>query len=143
MSTITAANSVVLISVTGLFDVPQQLQGFSADDVTDTDSLAPAETMMGVDGRLSGGWVPVPIVQSITLQADSFSNQLFERWYMAQQAQRESYIANGSIFLPATGRKYTMTRGFLTGVMVTPQVKKVLQPRKYSVTWESITAAGF
>lgn len=143
MSTITAANSIVMISVEGLFNVPQQLQGFSADDVTDTDSLQPTETMMGVDGRLSGGWVPVPIVQSITLQADSLSNLVFERWYMAQQSLRESYIANGSILLPATGRKYTMTRGFLTVVTVTPQVKKVLQPRKYSVTWESITAAGF
>ena len=65
--TITAANSVLLLSVASLFDVPQRIQGFSADNITNTDNLNNAETLMGVDGRLSAGWVAVAIPQTITL----------------------------------------------------------------------------
>ena len=50
--TLTAANSVILLTIPSLFPVAQQLQGFSAEDVFDTDQLDTAETMMGVDGKL-------------------------------------------------------------------------------------------
>lgn len=140
--TLTAANSVLLLTVAGLFDTPTPLQGFEVDDIYDIDNVAPAETKMGVDGKLSGGWVPVPIVQSITLQADSDSNSIIEDWYNAQQTAREIYVASGSIYLPAVQREYVMTRGFLTGYMPVPAGKKVLQARKFSITWESVTSGG-
>lgn len=140
--TLTAANSVLLLTVAGLFDVPQQLQGFATDDITDLDAVAPAETISGVDGKLSGGWVYVPIVQNIMLQADSDSVRLFEDWYNAGQVARETYIAAGSIFLPAVKRGFVMTKGFLTSYTPLPAVKKVLQPRKFTITWESVTSAA-
>jgi hypothetical protein len=141
--TLTAANSVLLLGIVGLFDVPQQLQGFGTEDIFDTDAIEPAETMMGVDGRLSGGFVPKPIVQNITLQADSASNLIFETWYQAQQTVREIYYATGAISLPSLNRKYVMVRGILTSTTVTPTAKKVMQPRKYGITWERVTGAPF
>jgi len=137
--TLTAANSILMLSIDGLFAVPQQLQGFAADDIFDTDSVAPAETSMGVDGKLSGGWVPQEIKQNITLQADSRSVDLFEAWYAAQQTARELYYATGSIYMPAVERKYSMVRGILSGAMVTPNAKKILQPRKFTITWQSVS----
>lgn len=139
--TITAANAILLLSIEGVYATPRQLQGFAADDVFDTDALTTAETLMGVDGLLSGGWVPNPIVQNITLQADSDSVTIFENWYAMQQADRETHIANGSITLIAVNRKYNLRRGFLTNWMVTPPAKRVLQPRRATITWQSITAA--
>lgn len=141
--TITSANSILLLSIEGLYDVPQQLQGFAADDVFDTEALETAETMMGVDGHLSGGWVPIPIKWNISLQADSPSNDLFENWYQAQQTARESYTATGQIQLPATRRKYALIHGFLTSFPPTPSAKKVLQPRRFQITWERLTAAPY
>lgn len=139
--TITSANAVLLLSIEGLYDVPQQLQGFAADDIFDTESLEPVETMMGVDGKLSGGWVPREVKQNISIQADSPSILVFENWYAAQQTARETYIANGQVHLSSVGRKYTMTRGFLSSVPPTPAAKKVLQPRRFTITWERVTSA--
>jgi hypothetical protein len=141
--TLTAANSVIMLSVAGLFSTPQQIQGFAADDIFDTDQIDSAETAMGVDGKLSAGWVPAPIKQSFTIQADSDSMSFFETWYAAQQAVRELYIASGSIYLPAVQRKYAMRRGFLTNHSATPNAKKILQPRKFMVTWEALTSGPF
>ena len=141
--TLTAANSVIMLTVAGLFDVPQRLSGFAADDVVDTDQVDSAETMMGVDGRLSAGWIPAPIKQTFSLQADSDSLTFFEGWYVAQQGIRELYIASGTIYLPATQRKYTLRRGFLTNHGIMPTIKKVLQPRKFGITWEGLSSAGF
>lgn len=139
--TITAANAVILIQIPGLYPVPQQLQGFAADDVFDTESLQPTETMMGVDGHLSVGFVFNEVKQNFALQADSDSIALFENWFGAMQTAREAYVATGQVQLRAVERKYAMARGALTGYSPTPGAKKVLQPRRFQITWESITAA--
>lgn len=140
--TITAANSILLLSVASVFPTPVQLQGFAADDVFDTENVQTVETMMGVDGRLSAGFTPAPVVQNFTLQADSPSNDIIEAWFLAMQTVREAFPATGSIRLPATRRAYTLRRGFLTGYTPTPAGKKVLQPRRFTITWESVTAAN-
>ena len=140
--TITAANSVLLLSVQGLFPVPQRIQGFSADNITSTDSLATKETLMGVDGRLSAGWIAVSVPQTITLQADSPSNDFFDAVLQAEETAREAFVLTGALVLPAIGRKFAMTRGFLTGIMKYPSVGRTLAPRAYTITWERVTPAN-
>jgi hypothetical protein len=139
--TLTSANSIITLAIAGLYDAPRQLQGFSADAVFDTDQVTSAETMMGVDGKLSAGWVPAVVVTNITLQADSASNDLFDRWYQAQQTIRELYVASGAIVLPSLGKKLAYTRGFLTSFPPTPSMARVAQPRRYTITWESVSIA--
>lgn len=139
--TITAANVILTLSVRGLYDAPRRLQGFSADDVTDLDVNTNAETQMGVDGRLSAGFVFNAVMQNITLQADSESIDFFENWRQAEAQRREKYIADGAILIRATGKRYTMTRGFLSGATIMPAVRRVLQPRRFTITWESVTSA--
>lgn len=138
--TLTGANSVLLLGVTGLIDVPQQIQGFATDDVYDVDAIDSAETVPGVDGKLSAGWVYTPIRQGYTLQADSDSIEFFETLYSAEQQVREIYRLFGSIYLPSVQRNYTMTRGVLTNYNPVPTAKKLLQPRKFFIVWEAITA---
>lgn len=141
MASITSANSVLLLAISGLYTTPQQIQGFTADDISDFASISPAEVSMGLDGRLSAGYVPVAIVQSITLQADSPSIMLFEAWFAAQQAARDVYFANGIVQYPAVSRSYVMTAGVLTGYAPLSDAKKMLQPRKFSITWQTIVGA--
>ena len=136
--TLTAANAVLTLGVINLFPTPRVIKGFSADDVTDVESLTNGETMMGVDGRLSAGFVFNPVPQSITLQADSQSNDFFDQWQQAERQAREKYEAFGSIFLLATSTRYTLTRGFLTQVSIMPAIRKTLQPRKFMLTWEKV-----
>ena len=141
MASITSANSIYHLSIKNLYAVPQQLQGFAADDIFDTEGIEAAEMMMGVDGRLSAGFVYVPIKQSISLQADSPSATLFEVWYAKQQAIRELYRASATIILPAVGMVYVCSNGVLTHYSPIPDAKKVLQPRKFGIAWESVVGA--
>lgn len=138
---ITSANAIIMIGVTGLYPAPQQLQGFAADDVFDSESVTPTEILMGVDGKLSAGLVNVPIPQNFSLQADSDSNTLFETWYAAMKAAQDMYYAFGVVHFPSLNRSYAMTKGVLSGFAPTSDAKKVMQPRKYKITWESIIAA--
>ena len=137
MATITGANSTFTLAIAGLFPTPVQLKGYAADDAFATEALASAETMMGVDGILSGGFVYVEVKQTITLQADSPSTAMFDQWYAAQQQQQDVFVASGLITLPSTKLKYVMTTGFLTSYPPLPDVKKLLQPRRFGITWQS------
>lgn len=142
MASITSATATYLISIPLLFPVPQQLQGFTADSIFDTTSIKSAETLMGVDGRLSGGFVFVPIEQNIDLQADSESNAFFDLWWQTQQLVKDVYIANAVVMLKSINSKWVLTKGFLTGFHPIPDAKKTLMPRKYQITWESVSMAA-
>jgi hypothetical protein len=139
MATLTSANAVVLISVASLFPTPQQLQGFAADDVTDIDPLDNAELVMGVDGILSAGFVFITIKQAITLQADSASNFIFDSWYQTQQQARDLFPATGLIILPGLQTKWTLSNGFLSSYKPMGDVKRYVQPRKFEITWQTIS----
>lgn len=138
MATLTAANSVITLLITGILPVPQQLQGFATDDIFSTEAVESAEVLMGVDGKLSAGWVPTIKKQTYTLQADSPSNAIFDAWASAQEAAREIFAAQGSVSLPGLGTAYVMTTGYLTSYVPVPEAKKILQPRKFTVSWQAI-----
>lgn len=135
--TLTAANSVILLSIPGVYNVAQQLQGFATDDVFNADNVDIAEAPMGVDGRLSAGFVHTAQKQDYTIQADSDSILLFEDWYMFMSQANEIFRCQGSTYLPSTQRKYTMANGVLTSYSPMPSAKKIMQPRKFTITWES------
>lgn len=141
MGAVTAADAVLTISIPLLFPTPQQIQGFATDEAFDLPQLKSAEVMMGVDGVLSAGFVFVPIPQSIALQADSESNNLFDVWWAQMQASKATYQASAQMILPAIGKKYTLRQGTLTGYKPMPGVKKLLQPRQYEITYAGFAAS--
>lgn len=141
--TLTAANSVFALSIASLYPTPQILQGYAADDAFSASDIAPAEIVMGVDGKMSAGYTPVPVPMDIVLQADSDSIQLFDDWFNAMQSAKDVYFASGFVTLQGTGEKYTLTRGILTSYKPMADAKKILQPRKFTVTWESALKAPF
>lgn len=138
---ITSANSVFMLGIIPIFPVPQRLQGFSADDIFSTDAIEPAEVSMGVDGKLSSGFVFVAIKQSVTLQADSDSNTIFDLWYAAQQVAKDTFNAVGIVSLPSIGTTWALTNGTLTSFAPIPDGGKILKPRKFQITWESVSPA--
>lgn len=138
MGSITSANAVLMLAVTNLFPAPQQLQGFSADDIFDTDPVAITQAVMGVDGVQSAGLVYNPILQNIVLQADSQSNKMFSDWVQAMKIAQDVYWAQATVLLTSIGRKFTMSNGTLTMYPPTPRVAKILQPQRYTISWESV-----
>lgn len=141
MGSITGANAVVMLSIFGIFPIPQQIQGFAADDVFDTDAINSAEVVMGVDGKLSAGFVYVPVVQNYSVQADSPSTVIFDTWWAVQQQARETFRATGIITLTAINKKWTLTNGVMTTFKPIPDTKKLLQPQRFAITWESMFPA--
>lgn len=138
---ITSANAILYLGVSGLFPTPQKIQGFAADDIFDTEALEVGDTMMGVDGYLSGGFVYNAVVQGFSIMADSPSADFFDNWVAAERLINDKYTAFGTIFLQGTGKKYAMTKGFLVTAPVLPDAKKLLQPRKFTIRWERVLPA--
>ena len=117
MATITSANSVLSLAINKYFPVPQVIQGFAVDDAFESESVQQSETLMGVDGILSGGKVFVPYKMTIHLQADSPSVFLFDAWRNAQDADADVYAASGSIVLSST-------RGIVSPILI--RILKIL-----------------
>lgn len=139
--TLTSANAVFLLGINGLFATPVQLQGFAAEDIFDAEGVDTAETVMGVDGKLSAGWVPSIKKIGISIQADSDTIDFFEQWYAAQVAVRETYFGFGSIYLRATQKKYNLVRVVLRNYKPLPDAKKILQSRKFMLDCQDIVAS--
>lgn len=131
---ISAANIGLSLAVASLFPTPQPIQGFAADNVHDFDEMENVETLMGVDGFLSGGWVWKAQRMRITLQADSVSNPFFDQWNQQMQGTGQVYVANGVLRIPSIALKIIMTTGYLTQWKL-PGAKKLVEPRNYGITW--------
>ena len=140
---ITAADAILTLTVASLYTSPVQIQGFATDEAFEFGDVDLVETMLGVDGVLSAGWVPVTYTQSITLQADSDSNEIFDQWHLFQAQLQTPLVASGTVILPSTGKTYDLTNGFLKGYSPAPPAKKVLQPRKYSILWNKVTPSAY
>ncbi len=141
MSTLTSANSILMIGVAGLYTTPQRLQGFADGDAYAIDAVDVSESLMGVDGIMSSGWIPQIKTMNVTLQGDSASNTFFEAWYAAQEAAREIYPAFGTIIQDSVGRAYALTNGVLANYTPLSDAKKILQPRRFVIRFGSVIGA--
>src|SRR5689334_14339327 len=130
---ITSANAIYTLAIASLFGAPQQLQGYSADNVFGTEPLASAETSMGIDGFLSAGFVFVPVVQNVELQADSPSNDVFDQWWQASQIGQTIFPAQGLVTLLSINKKWVLQNGFLTTFPPIPDAQKTLRPRRFGI----------
>lgn len=139
--TLTTANSAMTIAFRGLFPVPVSIQGYATDDSFTVDDVTPSETYMGVDGKLSGGYVPYSTKLTIMLQADSDSTSVFDTVLAAQVAAKELYIADAVIIIQGSGEKCIFTKGFMKEITPASTAKKVLQPRRFSFEFEGFSKA--
>lgn len=139
--TLTTANSSFALQIEGLFPVPVNIKGYATDDMFSTGEVDTSETMMGTDGKLSGGYVFVEKTFVFVLQADSESNDIMDNWIAAEEAAREKLIANAVVILTGIGGKFALTRGFLGSHTPMAGSKKVLQPRSFTIKFQSITKA--
>lgn len=141
MSSITSANSILMMGVANLFPVAQKIEGFATDDMFDFDAIEAAEAQIGVDGRMTGGYVASMLRGSLNLQADSSSNDFFDAWNAAQTQAKDIYYGFAVLTLPSLSKKFTLPKGILTTWQPIPSAGKLLRPRKYNLSWEGFTPA--
>jgi len=140
-SSITSANSIFILTVVDLFPAGVILQGYATDKAFASDALEIAETMMGVDGQLTGGYTPMPVKQTITLMADSPSNVVFDAIVRTTKTIGDIIYLAAIITLPGPGEIFALNNGILTSAKQIPDAQKVLQPRDFVITWESVNVA--
>ena len=138
MATLTSANSVLQLTVPGLYDTPQELQGYAADDIFSVGQVSSAETAMGLDGILSAGWIPQIKAMTIMLQANSQSIPIMDQWIDAQEQAREVFPCTLTVSVSGVNVVYNCTNGFLTSQTLLPDAKKILQPRSFVLSFGSI-----
>lgn len=140
-NSITSANSTIMLAVATIFPVAQQLQGYTAEDIFDTDDVDLAEVVLGLDKKQSAGWIPHNIKQRFTIMPNSDSILIFDTWITAQDTLMDIYTASAIIALPSVGKKFACSNGVLTRGKVAPDAKKTLQPQTFEITWESVLPA--
>lgn len=136
--TITSANAVFSISSSILPSSPIQLQQFMADDIFDTDAMRTVEHAMGVDGTLSFGFVFVPMMMRVALQANSPSIAIFDTIFTQQQQASTVYPLSGTVILPAISKKYSLTNGALEEYKPIPDAKRMLQGQRFQIVWNQV-----
>lgn len=142
MGTLTSANAVFTLTAAGLYTTPQQIQGFGVDDAFETAEVENAEIVLGVDAVMSVGWLPVLNKLSVTLQANSESMPFFDRVYQTENQNMEKIRLDGVISIPSTGQTFTLIKGYQSKFVPTPPAKKILQPRKFEITFQTIASAN-
>jgi hypothetical protein len=141
MASITSANAVIMLAVPGVFNAPQPLQQFAADDIFTNDPIAAAETAMGVDGFLAAGFVFAPVHWTVSLMADSPSNAFFDQWYRANFQAIDVFRCNGTVWLPGVAAKFNLNNGALTTYRNMPDAAKTLRSRTFGMIFQSISPA--
>lgn len=139
MASITSANSVVTLSAAGLFPVPQQLQGYSADRAWENANVTMTESIIGVDGKKSTGYVFQLVEQTYVLMPDSPSRPgFFTPLINTMRQTRETIVLSGTIDLPSTGESFICNNGSLKTAPPMPGAGRMLEPTSYVIEWESI-----
>jgi len=141
MASITSANATIMLAVTGVFNAPQALQQFAADDIFTNETIQAAETAMGVDGFLAAGFVFAPVPWAVSLMADSPSNDFFDTWYQANVKAVDVFRCNGTIWLPSIGKKFSLNNGALTTYKNMADAAKTLRSRSFQIIWQSVSPA--
>lgn len=161
---ITSANSVLVITaasrevadsisgstgisslgtLSGLIGVPQQIEGWSADNAFSIDAQQTAMVIQGVDGKTHFGWVPHLVPFNVSLMPDSDSQDYLENLVTAQDLMRETLMITGTLIIPAISKKYSLTNGALTSYTPIPSHQRVLAAQGMTITFSSITPAAY
>lgn len=118
------------------------LQGFAPDDIYAINDVDTGETMMGLDGILSGGYVPVARTIVFKQMANSPTESFFDAWGQGEDLAMVKYPAYGTITYPGLQKVAIMTNGFLRARKFLPDAQKLLMPQTFAVEWQKVQVTG-
>lgn len=128
--TLTAANSVIMVRCSGVYDNYVTMQGFQADNAWAFGDAAIGETRMGVDGKQSGGYTPHEVDWTLYLEANSPSIAIMEAIRKDFNSNMETRKIDIIVELPSVKKRYTGS-GFLTNLTGGATGQKLLTGSQY------------
>lgn len=126
-ATLTTANSSIAITVQGLYPSSTLLSGYAADNIFEAAEVENGEYSMGIDGKLSKGFVFNEIPFTLTLQADSPSLRIFEQVWQYEVSNRDKLDVGLTVALPSAGLRYGLKDGAMRSYKA-PAGQRILQP---------------
>ena len=135
---ITSADTVITMTASTIFPAPVTFKDFAVEDIFGTDEVQRSEVQMGASGTLVAGYVPQAKTFTVSFLATSETIDIMETLQGAQEVAKAVYRLDGTVRIPATGKSYTLTNGYLVSSKSMPDAKKTLQAQSYKFTFESI-----
>lgn len=130
-NTVTAANSILTLQIPGFFDTPIRIEGFQANNMHSYADAQMGETRMGVDGKQSIGYVAHDIAFTLSLEANSVSKDMLERFRAHCNANMETYLCNFVSTLTST-KKRTAFSGALVSCSGGTNAASLLEGSQYT-----------
>ena len=141
--TLTATDAIVSVKVDNLFPVPQIIDGFEIDNAFQLSDINIAQTVLTLDGELTGGYVPSIVDFTINVLPVSLSKQFFVDWMQASKTNQTMFKATFNITIPGEKASYILTDVILVTGKILPSVNSILQPVSYKVQVSSKNIAAF
>ena len=138
---ITSAHSACVLSGPALPVAAVAGAGDAVDTAWSLEDVETAVAQVGVDGKMSAGWVPRLNAMTISFTPDSESITMFDAIVTAQDTMKTIYTVQGTLSLPSVNKAYTLSNGVITQFKAIPDGGRVLQPQSYRITWESVKPA--
>lgn len=129
--TITAANSVLMLRCTGVYDNFLNIKGFQADNAWGFGEANIAETRMGVDGQQSQGYTPHEVEWTLHLEANSPSIEHMENIRKDFNANMETRPIDIVVEIPSIKIRYSAT-GAMTKLTGGAAGQKLLAGSQYT-----------
>lgn len=136
---ITAASVIMTLVADELYPTGRTIEGFAEDSLRSLEDLTLNESIMGVDGKLSHGFVEYPTVLTLNLMPDQNGYTVFENIAQAQKTLRAPIILSMTIVDVSLNRKYTLTRGALNSWKPMPDATRTMQAVDAVMTFERCT----
>ena len=133
---ITAANAESVMTVETLFPNGFRLEQYSTDQALSSASVQLAETRLGVDGRLVGGFITAIQVVTISIEASYPSVKYLVDLYDAMVTGRTTYLCSLVSTVPSIGIAYKWYTGILQTAASFRNQKKVLDPTSWVFHFE-------
>ena len=134
---ITSANAEIILKCDELFPNGIKLEKFSTDAAAVADSVDSTETRMGVDGHMAAGVTPNITPLTITLEANSPSNDVLETIKDAYKNNKRLYAINITIKIPSRNKTWNYINGVLKSGTTMPGLNKVLSPTTWVFHFET------
>lgn len=140
-ATLTVANSSIVATIEGLYPAGILLQGYAADNVFEAGEVENGEYSMGIDGKLSKGFVFNPVPLTLTFQADSPSLRVWEQVYQREASTRDKLDVGITITLPSNGQRATFKDGAMRSYKA-PAGQRILQPAVIQFVFARVEFSG-
>ena len=138
---ITSANSTLIITVSALAIASVAMEGYAVDNAWALDDAETAVAQVGVDAKMTAGWVPRLTPLTLSFAPNSPSVATLSAIITAQDTNMTIYTLQGVLSCPSVSKSWTLSNGVLTRGKIIPDGSRILGPQSFQLTFESARPA--